>query len=100
MRSMEARQSSAIYDFALAFADGNHHDGDGVLVDAIHEPVTERFQLDLEASRHTVKPGGFDVRIDQTRAQALLELFADGRVEAPPLFERGWQELEFIDLQA
>ena len=39
------------------------------------------------------------MRMDQARGQALFELFLDGRVKAPPLFERGWQELEFIDLQ-
>jgi hypothetical protein len=99
MPSIEAEKCCAIYAFALSFSDGDHHDGDRVLVYAIDEPIAYRSELDFEATRHAVKPSGFDMRMDQARGQALLELLLDCRIQAPPLFERGWQELEFIGLQ-
>lgn len=99
MPSIEAQKCCAIYAFALSFSDGDDHDGDRVLVYAINEPIAYRSKLDLEATRHAIKPSGFDMRMDQARGQALLELRLDRRVQAPPLFERGWQKLEFIGLQ-
>ena len=39
MQSIEAQLGRAVDDFALAFSDGDDHDRDSVLVDAINEPV-------------------------------------------------------------